>query len=198
MIPGGPMTTSETSHPTAPKILVVCHANQARSPLAAALLAQEAEKFGLDVPKRFPSAGTEAHAGELALPSMIKAAGKLGLDLNSHRARPLTPVMVDRSDMIVTMTESQRTRVSRMGAQALTRTFTLRELVRLGEAMDEISSPLYQRATELHRMRSRVVGSTDPEDVEDPSGRDGHVTDKIAREIKRLVGRAAPTLFTEL
>jgi protein-tyrosine phosphatase len=191
------MTMYGASHPTAPKILVVCHANQARSPLAAALLAFEAEQYGLDVPKRFPSAGTDAQPGDLALPSMIKAAGKLGLDLSSHRTRPLTPTMVARSDMIVTMTEEQRARVSRMAAQALTRTFTLRELVRLGEALDEISSPLSQRATELHRLRSRVVGATVPEDVEDPSGRDGHATDKIAREIRRLVGRAAPPLFAE-
>ena len=191
------MTTNDSVLRTAPKILVVCQANQARSPLAAALLAEEAEDYGLEVPKRFPSAGTEAEPGNLALPSMIKAANKLGIDLTSHRSRPISPTMVERSDMIVTMTEEQRARVSRMGPQAITRTFTLRELVRLGEALGEFSSPLNQRATELHRMRSRVVGANGAEDVEDPSGRDGHTIDKIAREIKRLIGRAAPALFDE-
>lgn len=101
----------------------------------------------------------------------------MGLDLSSHRSQPVTAAIVERSDLVITMSERQRDHCSRMVPAAALSTFTIRELVRLvgsdRSALDTVPAGfarvdrLIERAN-LHRPVSPRPGS--PEDVADPVG----------------------------
>jgi protein-tyrosine-phosphatase/predicted ATP-grasp superfamily ATP-dependent carboligase len=83
-------------------ILVVCHGNIIRSPMAAALLRTRAAgltPLALEV----SCAGTHASAGAPADPRAIVAARELGIDLRSHRAQRLTRALVQQADLVIGM-----------------------------------------------------------------------------------------------
>ena len=53
------------------------------------------------------SAGTHAAQGLPAEPHAVRAAGELGADIGAHRSRALDPVMVEKADLILAMTQQQ-------------------------------------------------------------------------------------------
>jgi len=84
-------------------VLVVCHGNICRSPMAAALLARELA----------PLAITVHSAGFIGFnrPSPAEAVGaatRHGLDLAAHRSRPVTVEAVRSADLIIVMEWSQK------------------------------------------------------------------------------------------
>ncbi|MFE4796184.1 low molecular weight phosphotyrosine protein phosphatase [Streptomyces sp. NPDC056708] len=80
-------------------MLTVCLGNYCRSPFAALALAR---RGGDDVQVR--SAGLIGKwQDQPANPSMIKAAGRLGYDLSTHRAQQITLEMLDWADTVLTM-----------------------------------------------------------------------------------------------
>jgi len=83
-------------------ILVVCHGNIIRSPMAAALLRMRAARVAPLALEVF-SAGTSAREGGPADPRAIVAAQELGIDLRSHQAQRLTPALVQRADLVIAM-----------------------------------------------------------------------------------------------
>ena len=94
----GVVPEAEIREAAARTLLFVCSANRCRSPLAAALatrlLAQRAEVDVWDLLAagyRVESAGTGCLHGAPATPEAEAAAEARGLDLSTHRARPLTP-----------------------------------------------------------------------------------------------------------
>lgn len=88
-------------------ILFVCHANQCRSPLAAALLRRlligEPEAVGW----RVESAGLHAIAGYPATGWTQTVAQATGLDLSRHRAQSVDDVQLADFDVILTLEENQ-------------------------------------------------------------------------------------------
>jgi protein-tyrosine phosphatase len=96
-------------------LLFVCTGNLCRSPLAAALAADRlARRRGVpaaDLPARgfaCLSAGTAAVDGAPATPETVEAGRVRGLDLRSHRSRPVTPGLLDRADRILVMEREHR------------------------------------------------------------------------------------------
>ncbi len=177
-------------------IVVVCGANQARSPLAAELLIREADDhLGPSNRVIITSAGLTVADSAPAIEHMQTAARSLGIDLSAHGAQAIDSAMVRRSDLIVTMTEAQRTTVSRMQPQSLTRVFTLRELVRLCTAIPSQPVPLPEKVRALHRSRAVVAAADELEDVTDPNGFDLAATSAIAQEIAALTATASDYLF---
>ena len=83
-------------------VLFVCTGNICRSPLAEAYLKKLLHKGG-PPNVRVSSAGIYAIPGNTTPPEGIETAAQIGLDLDSHRARPLTPETVDQADLIVVM-----------------------------------------------------------------------------------------------
>jgi protein-tyrosine-phosphatase len=79
------------------RILFVCTGNTCRSPFAEAVARREGH---VDA----ESAGLSAFAGDQPPEDAIVVARELGYDLSSHRARPLTEEMLERSDVVVGMT----------------------------------------------------------------------------------------------
>lgn len=116
------------------RILVVCDANRARSPVAAAALARELADRDLPAPfVRIDSAGLHARDGDPAVAEVAEAAARLAdLDLGAHRSRAVTDADL-AADLILTMTARQRDVLAGRGAGVLPRAFTLRELVALVE-----------------------------------------------------------------
>ncbi len=97
------------------EILVVCSGNTCRSPLAAALLAAQLERAGIGDRIDVTSAGTSAWDGAPASEGSYLVALERGLDLSPHRARMLTPEMVRRADLVLTMSEGHSRRVADLG-----------------------------------------------------------------------------------
>ena len=85
------------------KLLVLCHGNICRSPIAGALLGRELAAFGIDV----QSAGFIGF-NRPAPAEAVAAAERYKVDLSNHRSRPVTVDAVRAADLIVVMDATQR------------------------------------------------------------------------------------------
>jgi low molecular weight protein-tyrosine phosphatase len=179
------------------RLLFVCTANRARSPLAAALLRRELTRISGRRPLvEADSAGLRAIPDERVLRVMRDAARGHGVDLTQHRARAFELSMLESSQLFLTMTEVQRSALARLEPQQLTRTFTLKEWVRIHEAMSFDCDNLAQLALATHRARAAVAAADEPEDIVDPVGLPARQQAVIAAEIATLTRSVAETLFT--
>lgn len=180
------------------QVLVVCTANIARSPLAAAMLRRE---LGADV--EVTSAGTRARDGFPAAPESVRLGEERGLDLRDHRSRAVTPELVEASDLVLTMSERQRDAVGPMAPRTAGRVFAFREFDRLTGAVDATAAPggpiperLRWWRDRAHLARPMAPRAKDREDVADPIGRPwehwvalGALLDEL---IPAITGRMGP------
>jgi protein-tyrosine phosphatase len=158
-------------------ILVVCTGNVCRSPIAeGSLRASLVGRFGGSAPS-ISSAGIEGLEGSPPMPEAIEAAAERGIDIASHRARRLSPADVAGADLVLGMSSEHRTASTRLSTDSQVRTFTLKELVRIIEALPPPGSPseprqaLVSRVAEADRLRrSGFGGNPNDEDVIDPLG----------------------------
>jgi protein-tyrosine phosphatase len=91
-----------------PKILIVCTANQCRSPMAAALLQQRLEQQPNGAGWIVESAGTWATNARTAHAQMCTVAAETGLDLSQHRSRNVEDLRLAEYDLILTMEQSHK------------------------------------------------------------------------------------------
>lgn len=87
-------------------ILFVCTGNTCRSPMAAGLMNKIAMERDLDV--RIESAGIFANEGENASSEAIVVMRKYGVDLTGHHAQPINEELIEKSDLILTMTPAHK------------------------------------------------------------------------------------------
>lgn len=166
------------------RVLVVCEGGLARSPLAAAAI-DRAWRLGCTDPVTVLSAGVRAEPGTAAAGPMRVAAAEVGLSLDGHRARRVTPDLVMHSDLVLTMTERQREEVQRLAPAATARTFTLTEFVRLLGGLRAGGPGLARVVASAHAVRPLLPCPDRPEDVADPCG---CADDVYARVTRHLVG----------
>lgn len=83
-------------------VIVVCTGNICRSPMAAGLLASRLPESLCKTIQVF-SAGTHALQGYPAQDHAIETMARIGIDISGHRARQLTPEMVRKAALILTM-----------------------------------------------------------------------------------------------
>ena len=186
----------------APVILLVCEGNLCRSPAAELLL--DALLDG--VPVRIESAGLGAATGRPMPEEMRSAIAPWGLDaraVDQHRARPLTPDLLERADLVLTMTREQRTDVVRLAPSLLSRAFTLGELARLADgappsAAAEPGARLRQLLGSVQARRPLQRVPAAEEDVADPYRRSQPAYEQSAAAIRSAVERAAPALRAAL
>ena len=189
-------------------LLVLCTGNICRSPMAEGLIRSALEiRFGADAPG-VGSAGTQGWEGSGAQPESVRAAAEREIDIADHVARRLTRMQISGADLIVAMAGEHRDAVVDAEPSAAARTFTLKELVRLLDAL-----PPAEPSADPDAFVSRVAaadalrrggfsGNPRDEDVADPLGLPLDTYRAIAWEldewIRRLVdglyGRTAPPL----
>lgn len=91
-----------------PSILIICTANQCRSPLAEVLLQRQLTERDNNQQWIVESAGTWASAARPAHVQMRKVAEEAGLDLTQHRARNVEQLALDQYDLILTMEQNHK------------------------------------------------------------------------------------------
>ena len=95
------------------KVLMVCLGNICRSPLAEGVLQDISDKN--DLGWEVDSAGTSSwHAGESPHQSSIHIAKQHGIDISHQRSRAITKNDLDYFDLIITMDNSNYSKVSAM------------------------------------------------------------------------------------
>ena len=181
-------------------ILVVCSGNICRSPIAEGLLRRALERrVGQDAPS-VSSAGTIAIDGGAVSEGSVIAARERGVDIAAHRARALTPPLIERADLCLCMAGEHRDEIAALVPVAADQAFTLKELVRLldraprSEAAE--SGVLAGRVAEAARIRD-AEGTPNPfdEDIVDPLGMPIDTYRAVAWELEGWIDRLVVDLF---
>ena len=180
------------------EILIVCHANLCRSPMAERLarkaiadrLGQEAAGFHV------VSAGTHAWSNEPMHPLAAEVLREHGADETGFLSRRLTELLVRRADLVLTATRRQRSECVAFDPSAVRRTFTISQFGRYAAAL----GPHSLRAVWPSQRRLRVmidqvsvvrgslpVASAAEEDLADPVQSPIEVFRRCAAEIQSTI-----------
>ena len=186
-------------------ILVVCTGNVCRSPVAEGLLRAALQRRFGDRAPTVASAGTAGWEGAGAQPGSVRAAAELGVDISGHRGRRLLGRHLDEASLVLAMAGEHRDGVLSILPPAAERAFTLKELVRLLEALppvepvDEDAAPaatLEVRLAEAGALRrTGFAGNERDEDIADPLGMPDVVYRAVAGELAEWIERLATGLF---
>jgi len=176
-------------------ILVVCTGNVCRSPAAEGFLRRAlSQRLGADAPE-VASAGTAGWDGSGATHEAVRASAERGIDIEAHRARVLTAEQIAGADLIVTMAREHTAAVIAIDRAAASRTFALKQLVRVLETSPSPSSGLDASVRRAAFARAGYEGKANDEDVEDPLGEPLDTYRAMASELEDWTERLAEALF---
>jgi protein-tyrosine phosphatase len=169
---------------------MLCTGNICRSPAAEAMLRHRLHQ--LDVEVRVRSAGL-LQSGNPAHSSSVDLMTGLGLDITRHRSTRLTAAIIRTADLIVAMAREHVREAVVMVPEAFPKVFTLKELVRRGEA----AGPRTERETvgdwlaRVHygRTVADLLGTDDSDDVPDPIGLPRSAYERMVEELADLLDR---------
>lgn len=179
-------------------VLIVCTANQCRSPMAEVLLRDAARARGLDWIVR--SAGTRAVDGRPMHPKARAVLVARGHDTDGWTSTALTPQVIEDADLVLTAEALHRSEVVTLVPSALTHSFLLRQFARLAaharpltDAPGPKTGPLLVDAVLEARAHVQPVppGS---DDIEDPIGR----RKRAFKACADLLGAAVIAMFDPL
>jgi protein-tyrosine phosphatase len=147
------------------------------------------------------SAGTQVGKSVPATDATVAAARELWFDLADHRSMPLDAPTIEKADLVLGMAREHAREAVVLESAAYWRTFTLKELVRRGEASPRTGQSLSDWLYELAQKRGgpeELLGSSPDDDIADPIGQPLHVHRRTLVEIddltERLVRVAWPTI----
>ena len=162
------------------------------------------------------SAGTVGWEGSGPMPEAIEAAAERSLDISNHVAQRLNAAMIGDADLVVAMAGEHREAAAELVPAAASRTYTLKELVRLLETVDrimtstgrgpqtdddvgssdDVAADLGVRIAQAHAARTSG-GEANPwdEDVVDPLGLPLDTYRAVAWELEGWSDRLVDRLF---
>ena len=130
--------------------------------------------------ERLRSRGVDAHVssagltfeGRAATDDAVRVARKRGLNISEHSSRMMNAEMVHRADLVIGMERLHAREAVVLGDSLMPRCFTLKELVRRGEAAgarrhDETIEAWLSRAN-AGRRPMELLGESPDDDVADP------------------------------
>lgn len=179
-------------------ILLVCQANQCRSPMAEAFMRRHLADAG--VAAGVSSAGL-GDSGQPAAFGAVRALRRRGLDLRNHQSRRVDPAMVGDASLVVGLERRHVREIVVMAPDAWPRTFTLKELVRRGaltgpRRRGESAEEWIERV-HAGRQRDELIGADERDDVEDPMGASAADYERTADELDALLVRLVDLLAAE-
>ncbi|QZY29801.1 hypothetical protein [Nocardioides coralli] len=176
-----------------PDLLLVCHANRARSPLAAHLLRRWADQHGVEPRPRIASSGVYAGVGEPLLDSVHQFLEQRGVDGLTHASRPFDTDEAVAAGLVVTFERALLRAVVARDPALVGHTFTLREVIRLTSSPLFGESPGEDLAARLQWLRPRVSPGDD--DTPDPAQVSRRGARRLLEELASDVERVAPVLL---
>jgi protein-tyrosine phosphatase len=172
------------------RVLFVCTANIVRSPMAAELLRMRVQEAEPDLVVE--SAGLRQAAGLLDDGALLALEGR-GIDLRLHRSRRLESAMVTPATVILGLEREHVREAVLLDPSAWPRTFTLKEIVRRGEAtgVRPPGEPISAWIARAHADRTQrdLLGSDPVDDIADPYGGPPGGYEDAAEEIDEFVTR---------
>ena len=164
--------------------------------MAEHLLRRRLEDAGVDA--RVASAGL-LRAGLPAQAHGVDVARGLGLDMSAHRSRSMTRDVLAEAELIVGMAREHVREAVVLDPTLWLRTFTLKELVRRGEAAGPrvAGEPLAAWLARVGpgRRVSDLAGASNADDGEDPLGMPRDAYERMARELEDLTRRLVAVAF---
>jgi protein-tyrosine phosphatase len=173
-------------------LLMLCSANQCRSPMAEALLIRRLG--GLHLPVAVRSAGL-LQEGEPPSSGAISALALYGLDISRHRSHRVTAADLTWADLVLGMAREHVRHAVVTAPDTWPRAFTLKELVRRGEEVGppKPGEPMADWLDRVHEGRDRtaLLGDSPVDDVADPMGGPPRAYADTAALLEELTGRLA-------
>jgi protein-tyrosine phosphatase len=178
------------------QFLFLCTANICRSPMAAALLDHRIRD--LAEPVEVVSAGirkTDSTVPDEAFEVMAP----YGIDLTGHRKQKITEALLQQSDLIVGMGRRHVQEAILLDPPCWPQAFTLKELVRRGEAVGPRRRDQGIRswidAVQGDRSRESLAHRSPSDEVEDPYGGSLARFQATAVELDGLIGQLVRLLW---
>ena len=169
-------------------MLVLCTANSCRSVLAEELLAAQLTELG--VTARVSSAGL-GPPGWPALPEVVELLSARGIDVTWHRSIQANADVLNAADLVLAMTREHLRFAAVTAPATWPRTFTLRELVRLGSRIGpraaRQSLAAWLGLAHANRERRDLLGDRETDDIADPIGGPPDAFAALATELQILI-----------
>lgn len=169
------------------RLLVICTANQCRSPMAEVMARSLLRDRGIAA--EIGSAGTDALDGIKATDGAAITVRKLGLDLSHHRSRTVTAELVESADLVLAMERRHVIDLVTTFRAQLGCTYTLPEFAQVTQTAPRtpVESP-GQWLARLARQRTPAAGLAAPE-IADPIGRPMRYYRRTGREISESLAQ---------
>ena len=175
-----------------PRVLLLCTANQCRSPMAEVILRTARPDLEVRSAGRLPG-GVPASA------TAVEVLAERGLDLSGHVSQTATAALLGDADLVVGMAREHVRDAVLLRPEVRPRAFTLKDLVRRAEKAGPRSPDerLGAWLADVGRGRTTtdLLGDDEDDDVADPIGRSAAHYRRCADELTRLLGRMADLTF---
>lgn len=172
------------------QIVVLCMGNICRSPMAEGLLRKRLDERKINA--HVHSAG-RLQSGRPADRHSIEVLAERGIDIRSHRSRTNSTQILEPANLVIAMAREHVRDAVTIHSPAWPRTFTLKELVRRGEANgkrpQEVSIETWLGNLHAGRERRDLLGESHMDDIEDPYGYSREVFEQLAGELDDLTAR---------